>query len=100
MTINEIHFTHGDFSPRNIMVENGEVKAVLDGDRAGWYPENWNQNRILSENPGIRYNYPYLKHIIPFKYAQEIVAMGLSFAHFRRRVGSVFCLGFRIFLNM
>ncbi|KAL2370279.1 hypothetical protein RJZ57_005297 [Blastomyces gilchristii] len=26
----EIHFAHGDFSPRNIMVENGMVKAVLD----------------------------------------------------------------------
>ncbi|OAT07755.1 hypothetical protein BDBG_03790 [Blastomyces gilchristii SLH14081] len=39
----EIHFAHGDFSPRNIMVDvdSGEVKAVLDWDRAGWYPEYW-----------------------------------------------------------
>ncbi|KAK2750248.1 hypothetical protein FQN55_002393 [Onygenales sp. PD_40] len=73
----EIHFAHGDFSPRNIMVdENGEVKAVLDWERAGWYPEYWDQNRMLSENPGIRDYYPYLEHIVPFKYVQEVVAMG------------------------
>ncbi|KAK2734985.1 hypothetical protein FQN55_002313 [Onygenales sp. PD_40] len=74
----EIHFAHGDFSPRNIMVDvgSGEVKAVLDWDRAGWYPEYWDQNRILSENPGLHDYFPYLKHIVPFNYSQEVLALG------------------------
>lgn len=73
----EIHFAHGDFSPRNIHVdENGHVLAVLDWERAGWYPEYWDHNRILSENPGIRDYYPYLQYIVPFKYMQEVLANG------------------------
>ncbi|KKZ64097.1 hypothetical protein EMCG_01594 [[Emmonsia] crescens] len=74
----DIHFAHGDFSPRNIMVDesSGEVKAVLDWDRAGWYPEYWDQNRILSENPGLQDYFPYLNHIVPFNYAQEVLALG------------------------
>ena len=34
-------FTHGDIAPRNIMVENGRVSALVDWEQAGWYPEHW-----------------------------------------------------------
>ncbi|KAK2798721.1 hypothetical protein FQN50_008759 [Emmonsiellopsis sp. PD_5] len=73
----EIRFAHGDFSPRNIIVDEcGHVKAVLDWDRAGWYPEYWDHNRMLSENPGVRNYFPYINHILPFKYTQEVLAIG------------------------
>lgn len=36
-----IVFTHGDFYPRNIMVKDGHVKAIIDWEMAGWYPEYW-----------------------------------------------------------
>lgn len=32
----EIVFTHSDLSPRNILVENGHVTAILDWEFAGW----------------------------------------------------------------
>ena len=72
----DIHFAHADFSPRNILVdEYGRVNAVLDWDRAGWYPEYWDQTRILSENPGVQGYWDYIEHIISFQYVAELVAL-------------------------
>jgi aminoglycoside phosphotransferase len=35
-------FTHGDFTPRNIMVKkDGTVTGIVDWDSAGWFPEYW-----------------------------------------------------------
>ncbi|KAJ6019003.1 hypothetical protein N7522_001070 [Penicillium canescens] len=34
-------FTHADIAPRNIMVENGKVSAIVDWQFGGWYPEYW-----------------------------------------------------------
>jgi thiamine kinase-like enzyme len=36
-----ILLTHGDISPRNIMVRNGHIAAIIDWQYAGWYPEYW-----------------------------------------------------------
>ncbi|KAI0315311.1 kinase-like domain-containing protein [Amylostereum chailletii] len=33
--------THGDLAPRNIIVRNGLIVAVLDWEAFGWYPEFW-----------------------------------------------------------
>ncbi|KAK5175653.1 uncharacterized protein LTR77_000792 [Saxophila tyrrhenica] len=40
-TDHRVVFTHGDLNPRNIIVENGTIKALLDWEFAGWYPEYW-----------------------------------------------------------
>jgi hypothetical protein len=34
-------FTHGDISPRNIMVKDGRVTGIIDWENAGWFPEYW-----------------------------------------------------------
>ncbi|CAG8151117.1 unnamed protein product [Penicillium salamii] len=34
-------FTHADIAPRNIMVDNGKVSAIVDWEFGGWYPEYW-----------------------------------------------------------
>ncbi|ROT37804.1 kinase-like protein [Sodiomyces alkalinus F11] len=34
-------FTHGDLVPRNIIVRDGRVAALIDWGFAGWYPEYW-----------------------------------------------------------
>jgi aminoglycoside phosphotransferase (APT) family kinase protein len=36
-------FTHNDFFPRNIMIdeESAKVVAVLDWESAGWFPSHW-----------------------------------------------------------
>ncbi|KAK2794369.1 hypothetical protein FQN52_008728 [Onygenales sp. PD_12] len=34
-------FTHADLCPRNILVRDGKVCAIIDWEFAGWYPEYW-----------------------------------------------------------
>lgn len=34
-------FTHADLVPRNIIVKNDRVAAIIDWGFAGWYPEYW-----------------------------------------------------------
>ncbi|KIY48652.1 kinase-like protein, partial [Fistulina hepatica ATCC 64428] len=36
-----IVFTHGDLSPRNILVHGSKATAIVDWEDAGWYPEHW-----------------------------------------------------------
>ncbi|EGX48746.1 hypothetical protein AOL_s00079g385 [Orbilia oligospora ATCC 24927] len=50
----KIVLTHGDFLPRNILVKDGKVVAILDWEMAGWYPEYWEYTKIM-------YRPPYLK---------------------------------------
>lgn len=37
----QIVFTHGDLTPRNIIVKGDRVQALLDWEYAGWYPAYW-----------------------------------------------------------
>lgn len=40
-TDHRITFTHGDLSPRNIIVSKGCITGLLDWEFSGWYPEYW-----------------------------------------------------------
>ncbi|KAH8077884.1 kinase-like protein [Cristinia sonorae] len=43
-----ICFTHGDLTPRNIIVrDDGTIAAVIDWEYAGWYPEYWETVKAL-----------------------------------------------------
>ena len=43
----EIVLTHGDFSPRNILIQGSKVVAVLDWEMCGYYPEHWEYAKAL-----------------------------------------------------
>ncbi|KAF2017930.1 phosphotransferase enzyme family protein-like protein [Aaosphaeria arxii CBS 175.79] len=43
----EIILTHGDLSPRNIIVQGSKVKAVLDWEMTGYYPEYWEYAKAM-----------------------------------------------------
>ncbi|KAF8531663.1 kinase-like domain-containing protein [Gautieria morchelliformis] len=43
-------FTHGDIAPRNILVKNKKIVAILDWESAGWYPEYWKYTRTSMAN--------------------------------------------------
>jgi aminoglycoside phosphotransferase (APT) family kinase protein len=36
-----IVFTHADFRPANIIINNSHVVGIIDWELAGWYPEHW-----------------------------------------------------------
>ncbi|KAF2772401.1 hypothetical protein EJ03DRAFT_324815 [Teratosphaeria nubilosa] len=39
---NQSVFTHGDMSPRNIMVdERLQITGIVDWEAVGWYPDYW-----------------------------------------------------------
>ncbi|TDL13604.1 kinase-like protein [Rickenella mellea] len=38
-------FTHSDIAPRNILVKDGKIAAIVDWETAGWYPEYWEYTR-------------------------------------------------------
>lgn len=38
-------FTHSDIAPRNLLVNNGKIAAIIDWEMAGWYPEYWEYTR-------------------------------------------------------
>jgi len=40
-------FTHADLTPRNIIVRNGKLEAIIDWEFAGFYPEYWEYAKAL-----------------------------------------------------
>ncbi|KAF3918725.1 hypothetical protein AA313_de0209287 [Arthrobotrys entomopaga] len=50
----KIVFTHGDFLPRNILVRDGKVVAILDWEMSGWYPEYWEYTKIFHRPPYLK----------------------------------------------
>lgn len=40
-TNHRIVLSHCDLAPRNIMVDEGKIKALIDWEYSGWYPEYW-----------------------------------------------------------
>lgn len=40
-TQHRIVFSHCDIAPRNIIIRDNRVVALLDWELAGWYPEYW-----------------------------------------------------------
>lgn len=43
----KIVMTHGDLSPRNILVQGSKVVAILDWEMSGYYPEYWEYVKAL-----------------------------------------------------
>jgi thiamine kinase-like enzyme len=39
------HFSHGDLSAHNILVEEDEITGIIDWDTSGWYPDYWEYAR-------------------------------------------------------
>ncbi|EJU02926.1 hypothetical protein DACRYDRAFT_31180, partial [Dacryopinax primogenitus] len=39
----KIRFTHGDFAPKNIMVDprTGAIIAIVDWEQSEWFPDYW-----------------------------------------------------------
>lgn len=71
----EIVFTHGDFAPRNILVEGDRVTAIIDWEFAGWYPEHWEYIRAFRDWNSMPDWSQYLVQILPLRYEREFLGM-------------------------
>ncbi|KAH7241259.1 kinase-like domain-containing protein [Fusarium tricinctum] len=47
MRDHDIILTHGDFDPRNIIVQGDKVAAILDWELSGYYPSYWEYGKAM-----------------------------------------------------
>ncbi|KAB8336747.1 hypothetical protein FH972_021056 [Carpinus fangiana] len=53
--IKDFHFYHPDLGPGNIIVSNGAIKAIIDWESAGFYPQFWIATKP-SVSPGLNFH--------------------------------------------
>lgn len=74
-TDHEIVFTHGDFAPRNMLVKDERIAAILDWEDSGWYPEYWEYVKSFNSPDYHRVNWHnYVEHIFPICYEKEYIS--------------------------
>jgi aminoglycoside phosphotransferase len=60
----KVVLTHGDFHPRNIIVKDMVVTAIIDWEFAGWYPEHWEFIKALTAVGPVHDWWKYLSDIV------------------------------------
>lgn len=68
---NQILFSHGDLAFHNIIVKDGHVKAIIDWEYAGWYPEYWDYCKTRSFLGGTDSDYLVCKRLYEKPYHPE-----------------------------
>ncbi|KIH91134.1 hypothetical protein SPBR_01954 [Sporothrix brasiliensis 5110] len=69
-----IVLTHGDLAPRNIMVRDGRVVALIDWEEAGWYPEYWEYVKFFQRSTAMEKDWrAHSKDIFDEAYPDELV---------------------------
>ena len=71
-THHRIVLTHCDLTPRNIIVQDGKIKGLVDWEDGGWYPEYWEYVKFF-QRPSVRGWKDYAEHIFPEFYHDELV---------------------------
>lgn len=69
-----IVFSHADLSPRNIIIRNSQIIALLDWEYAGWYPEYWEYVKFLMNPSGCKGWHDLASDIFEISYPSEFVA--------------------------
>jgi Ser/Thr protein kinase RdoA (MazF antagonist) len=75
-------FSHGDFVPDNILVEEGRVTGIIDWESAGWYPYFWNDYiaRLRLHMPEFEGNeWEDMLPTIMTNYPEEVAAFRMLF---------------------
>ncbi|KAE8384558.1 kinase-like domain-containing protein [Aspergillus alliaceus] len=66
-------FSHADLAPRNIIIENGKIAALIDWEYGGWYLEYWEYTKAHYVPVGMSDWYEGLKSAIT-RYDDELRA--------------------------
>ncbi|KAH9217382.1 hypothetical protein DL95DRAFT_295397, partial [Leptodontidium sp. 2 PMI_412] len=69
----EIVFTHADFTPRNMIVKDGRVVALLDWEYSGWYLEYWEFVKTFKGADHRCTWYNYVEAIFPVCHETEYI---------------------------
>ncbi|KAH8675139.1 kinase-like domain-containing protein [Ilyonectria robusta] len=71
-TDHRIVLSHCDLTPRNILVEDGKIKGLVDWEDSGWYPEYWEYVKFF-QRPADKEWKEYAEDIFPELYHDELV---------------------------
>jgi aminoglycoside phosphotransferase (APT) family kinase protein len=71
-TDHRIVLTHGDLTPRNIIVQDCKIAGLIDWEDAGWYPEYWEYVKFF-QRPSEGDWKQYAHDIFPMLYHEELV---------------------------
>lgn len=72
-TNHRVVLSHCDLAPRNIIVRDGKVVALIDWADAGWYPEYWEYVKFFQRNFPRDDFWCYASEIFPELYPHELV---------------------------
>ena len=67
----KIVFTHGDFVPWNILIDNGHITAILDWEASGWLPEYWEYVTAKRMQRPVSWWYGFVGRLADGRYAEE-----------------------------
>ncbi|KAJ7064126.1 hypothetical protein C8F01DRAFT_1250378 [Mycena amicta] len=68
-------FVHGDLAPRNIIVRNAKIVAILDWELGGWYPEYWEYTTAWYANRSmLTFQELFLGEGFSQRYPEELIA--------------------------
>jgi thiamine kinase-like enzyme len=69
-----IVLSHGDLSPRNLMIHEGQLSGIIDWECGGWYPEYWEYIKAMSSSPWST-GWPYMINKVVLDRYRERYAM-------------------------
>ena len=73
LTDHRIVFTHGDLTPHNVIVADGRIKALIDWEFAGWYPEYWEYVKFFERGTKCGDWKDFANEIFDQPYSDELV---------------------------
>lgn len=79
-----IVMTHSDIAPRNILVRDGHIVAILDWEFAGWYPDYWEFTRACESNWNMPDFWKLFQSHFQGQYDNELVMERVLSDHFTR----------------
>lgn len=68
-----IVLSHADLSPRNIIIKDGQLKALLDWEYAGWYPKYWEYVKFFERYTPCEGWIDLAGYIFPTPYPSELL---------------------------
>lgn len=71
-TNHRIVLSHCDLTPRNVLVQDGKIKGLVDWEDSGWYPEYWEYVKFFQRNAGKDWK-RYAEDIFPELYHDELI---------------------------
>lgn len=71
-TNHRVVLSHCDLTPRNILVQDGEIKGLVDWEDSGWYPEYWEYVKFFQRTAEKDWK-QYAEDILPELYNDELV---------------------------